>query len=139
MKTYNRALDCLAIAVDQYAKGRVVTAAAAFAKAMTQPDVKQALGILEASNKQAFEAKAKTQASAKPKLTVEAKAEILQLANLFGDNPELNASAIVAEAEPEGEPPMVEDEAVEEEDKEDKGNPFAAALASLQKQTKVKK
>ena len=112
-----------------------MTSAAAFVEAMKSPDVKQALGILEASNKQAFEAKAKATAAAKPKVSVEAKAEIKQLAKLFGDNSELNAAAFGEEDEPEGEPPVVEDEAVEEEDK-DEGNPFAAALASLSKQKK---
>jgi len=135
MKTYNRALDYIAIAMDQHAKGRVQTAALAFTKAMAAPDVKQALGILEASNKQAFEAKAKAraEASAKAKTSVEAKAEVLQLAKLFGDNPELNASAIVAELEPEGEPETVEDEAIEEQVEEESGDAFARALASLKK------
>lgn len=132
MKTYNRALDYVAIAMDQHSKGRVKTAAKAFASAMTSPDVKAALAILEASNAQAF--KAKLEAKVSTKVSVEAKAEIKQLARLFGDNEELNAAAFGEEPEPEGEPEKVEDEAVEDEDKED--DAFASALAALQPKKK---
>lgn len=117
MQKYNRALDYVALAMDNMQKGRVKTAAKFFAKACVAPDADYALSIIEASNAYAYaqhkeaKAKARAEAASNPENRI--------LAALGADREELGL-------EPEGEPGKVDDEAVEEEDKE-----FHAALAAL--------
>lgn len=138
MKTYNRALDYLALAADNYAKGRVKTAAKFFDDAVKAPDLQAAISIIEASNAQAYTARvqatAKKEVKAKAQITA---AEAKALAALGADPDEIACEEVEAEAEPEGEPEAVEDEAVEDEDREDFS--FANALASLKKPAPKKK
>jgi hypothetical protein len=144
MKTYNRALDFMALAMQQHAKGRTKTAASLFIKASEAPDVKAAIAIIEASNAQAYTAKVKAEAAAK-KPVVKAKSEATAaeqrlLASLIGDVDDEefadDGEEVEAEAEPVGEPEKVEDEAVEDADD---AEAFATALASLKKPPKAKK
>ena len=78
MKQYNRALDYTVLALSELHKGNGQLAARLLATAVKQPDIKSAIGILEASNKQAFEitAKARLEASKKVKAEMEKCAEI---------------------------------------------------------------
>ena len=50
---YNRALDHVLLAIDAQQKGQPLTAAKHFARAGQEPDIKDAMRILEASNAQA--------------------------------------------------------------------------------------
>ena len=50
---YNRALDHVLLAIDAQQKGQPLTAAKHFARAGKEPDIKDAIRILEASNAQA--------------------------------------------------------------------------------------
>lgn len=54
MRKYNRALDYVALGLNELRAGKAVLAARLFAKASEQEDVTSAIGIIEASNKQAF-------------------------------------------------------------------------------------
>lgn len=146
MKTYNRALDYIALAMVQASKGRPQTAAKLFMKASTSPDMQQAVAIIEASNAQAYALKASVETAKKKAVN----AEKQQLAALVGDVPddefeEVEADAFGAEeeqveqSEPAGEPPMVEDEAIGDEEAEDDAMQFANALrAAVKKQTAAK-
>lgn len=143
MKTYNRALDFMALAMQQHAKGRTKTAASLFVKASQAPDVKAAIAIIEASNAQAYTAKVKAEAAAKKPVKAKSEAVVAekrQLASLIGDVDDEefadDGEEVEAEVEPVGEPEKVEDEAVEDEDD---AEAFATALASLKKPTKAKK
>ncbi len=137
MKTYNRALDNMALAANHYMQGNEIVAAAFFMKAAQSPDVAQAIAIIEASNAQAYAASAKT-APAKTSVKASKKitaAERKQLAALVG------MDVVIAEfgEEPMGEPEVVEDEAIKDEDEEDGvGSTFAQALAALKQQGKKK-
>lgn len=119
MKTYNRALDYVALALEQHSKGRVETAAQLFVKAAASPDMKLAVKVIEASNaqahstKQAVQAKARAAAEAQTRAQVAAavEAERQQLASILGDK---LPKAEFAATEPE----EAEDEAIEKEDKE---------------------
>lgn len=135
MKTYNRALDYVALALQQHAKGRVETAAQLFVKAAASPDMKHAVAVIEASNAQAHSAKqvAKAQAveaaakAAKLEAAAAVEAERAQLASILGDS---LPTAEFAATEPE----KAEDEAIEKEDKEVDAAAFAQALrAAVQK------
>lgn len=145
MKTYNRALDYIALAMVHASKGRPQTAAKLFMKASTSPDMQQAVAIIEASNAQAYALKASAQTAKRKAVN----AEKQQLAALIGDVPdeefeEVEAADLeseeeqVQENEPAGEPPMVEDEAIGDEETEeaDEAMQFANALrAAAKKQT----
>jgi hypothetical protein len=119
MKTYNRALDYVALALEQHSQGRMQTAALLFAKAASSPDMKQAVKVIEASNaqahsaKQAVQAKARAEAEAQTRAQIAAavEAERAQLASILGDS---LPTAEFAATEPE----KAEDEAIEKEDKE---------------------
>jgi hypothetical protein len=121
MKTYNRALDYVALALEQHAKGRVATAAQLFVKAAASPDMKQAVKVIEASNaqahstKQAVQAKARAAAEAQTRAQIAAavEAERKQLASILGDS---LPTAEFAATEPE----CAEDKAIEKEVKEEK-------------------
>jgi len=54
MKKYNRALDFTALALNELRQGNGALAAKLMVKAAAQKDCVAAIGILEASNKQAF-------------------------------------------------------------------------------------
>lgn len=133
MKTYNRALDNMALAANHYLQGNEIVAAAFFLKAATSPDVSQAIAIIEASNAQAYAAASTATTAAKAPVKASKKqitaAERKQLAALVG------AEVVKAEfgEEPVGEPPAVKDTAVEDEDEEDDVGSFAQALAALKK------
>ncbi len=128
MKTYNRALDYVALALEQHSKGRVETAAQLFVKAAASPDVKQAVKVIEASNaqahstKQAVQAKARAEAQAQTRAQIAAavEAERKQLASILGDS---LPTAEFAAVEPEEE----EDEAVKKMRKEEKDEVDATA------------
>jgi hypothetical protein len=131
MKTYNRALDNMALAANHYLQGNEIVAAAFFLKAATSPDVTQAIAIIEASNAQAYEA-ASTKPAAKAPVRAAAKKQITagerkQLAALVG------AEVVIAEFGEEVEPEAAEDEGIEKEDEEDGVGSFAQALAALKK------
>lgn len=119
MKTYNRALDYVALALEQHSKGRVETAAQLFVKAASSPDMKRAVKVIEASNaqahseKQAVQAKARAEAEAQTRAQVAAavQAERQQLASILGDSLPV---AEFASTEPE----EAENEAIEKEEKE---------------------
>jgi hypothetical protein len=142
MKTYNRALDFMALAMDQHAKGRTKTAASLFVKASQSPDLAQAIAIIEASNAQAYTAKVKAEATKKVvKASSKTIAEKKQIASLVGDVDDAefcdDGEEVEAEAEPQGEPEVVEDE--ETEPGVDDADAFASALASLKKPAPKKK
>jgi hypothetical protein len=119
MKTYNRALDYVALALEQHAKGRVETAAQLFVKAAASPDMPRAVKVIEASNaqahseKQAVQARARAEAQAQTRAQIAAavEAERKQLASILGDS---LPTAEFAATEPE----EAEDEAIEKEEKE---------------------
>lgn len=133
MKTYNRALDNMALAANHFLQGNEIVAAAFFMKAAQSPDVTQAIAIIEASNAQAYAAAATKTEAAKAPVNASKKqltaSERKQLAALVG------ADVVKAEfgEEPEGEPEAVEDTAVEQEDEVPS---FAQALAALKKSKK---
>lgn len=140
MKTYNKSLDYVVLAMEQYTKGKPKTAAALFAKAIKQTDVKAAIAILEHNNAQAYTAKVKAEASAKKPTKVKA-AEEEAIDSLVGDLGELGDDDEEVEGEEEmeteaatedEEPEAAEDEAIEEEDETPAA--FARALASLTKE-----
>jgi hypothetical protein len=82
MKTYNRALDYMALGVAVYRKGgegAAVKAAKLFAKAAMSPDALHAVAVIEASNKQAVTLQAKAKEDAKAKAKTEAKAKAAQV------------------------------------------------------------
>ena len=151
MKSYNHALDYLALAGEQFGKGRLKVAAKCLARAVKMPDFPQAIAIIEANNSAAFKA-AEVAAKTKPtKSTAKSRvlsAEDAALESLVGDLDELDEDAdaeemdedadedeeVEAGADPEGgEPEEVEDEAIEDEDE---GAAFAAVLASMKKTKK---
>lgn len=142
MKTYNRTLDYMALAVEQYGLGRVKTAAKLLVKAASQPDVKAAIAIIEASNNSAYAAREAARVAASKKTTAKRTtvraAEDTALRSLVGDIDELDDVAedeegdeeeVEAELEPEGEPEEVEDESLDEN--------FAKVLSAMQRPKKV--
>jgi hypothetical protein len=157
MKAYNHALDYLALAGEQFGKGRLKVAAKCLARAVKAPDFQQALAIIEANNHAAFTAQASTAKPAKKPVAAKSKvlsAEDAALESLVGDLDELDEDAdmeedesedeegenegdeeVDAEFEPEGEADEVENEAVEDEEEE--GAAFAAVLASMTKPKKA--
>ena len=144
MKTYNRALDYMALALVHASKGRPQTAAKLFMKASASPDMQQAVAIIEASNAQAYELKAQ---AAKQQKAAVVNAEKKQIAALIGEVPEdefedVEAEVIPEASEPVGEPSQVEDEAIGEEAEEDRNEAeqFASVLrAAVKKQAPAAK
>jgi hypothetical protein len=153
MKTYNHALDYLALAGEKFSEGRPVAAAKCLARAVAQPDFPMAIAIIEANNQAAYEAAVTAAAKPATKKPVAAKSKVVSaedaaLESLVGDLDELDeegdedeaeeeAEEVEAEAEPEGEPEEVEDEAEEEEEGEE--SHVAALHAALASMTKPKK
>ena len=125
MRTYNRSLDCITLAMAYAAKGNVTASAKMFNQAMQQPDVKRAIATLEASNKQAF----KATASAKK---IKANDDIdmgdeEDLDALVGDNVDEDF------AEDEVEEAAFDEDDEEDDEEEFDGAEFAKVLASLTK------
>lgn len=149
MKKYNRALDCVTLAMAFAAKGKVVESAKMFTKAMAQPDVKRAIATLEASNQQAFAIEAsaqKTETEAKQRLSATAKKPKVTAAKKvtagddidMGDDEDLDA--LLGDDMPEedegemAEAAVDEDEMDEEDDEGDfDGAEFAKVLAGMTK------
>lgn len=131
MKTYNRALDCMTLALAFSMKGDTKNAAVMFTQASKQSDAKRALAVLEASNKAAYAATAKVQAAAR-KVTAGDDLDI-------GEQEDLDAllnddGGDVGEAEEQVEVDSPEDEEDEEdEEAEFDGAEFAKVLAKLAK------
>lgn len=124
---YNRGLDTLALAANEFLKGNHDDAAVLFTAACAESDMVQGLRIIEASNAEAHASMIKAAAS---KVQAKKSPEDVALAAL------LKTKRVTASDEPEGEPEEVEDEAVEEEDEAD--GVEAKAFASLLKQAKKK-
>lgn len=145
MKTYNRSLDFVVLAMAQGRKGNTTMAAKLFAKAIAEPDCVRAVAILEASNKQAYA----VQAAASKAKKVEA-AKRVQASDEFdvGDDTDLEdlvtSDEMGDDAGDEGDDVEGLDEEVEasEEDEDDEGfdEQFASVLASMKKKdTKARK
>lgn len=133
MKHYNRALDCITLAMAYAAKGQVTASARMFTKAMAQPDVKRGIEVLEFSNKQAYakvEAAAKKRVAASKKVTAGDDIDMgdeEDLSALIGDDVEDDTEEDMGEAEE-----AAVDEDMEEADDFD-GAEFAKVLAGMQK------
>lgn len=115
MKTYNRALDYTALALNELRKGKTELAARLLVKASEQSDAVSAIAILEASNKQAY--KAQISASAKARLQaaeegIEFEEPSEEVADAIDCDP-LDEVEDETEVEAEMEP---EEEEIEEED-----------------------
>ena len=135
MKTYNRSLDCMALAVAQLLKGRPITAGQLLVKASKMPDVVEAINIIEASNKEAHArvvaAAAKKTVAKKQVRAAEEVEEDDAIRGLVGDNEELEDDGdMEVEAADmdfgDEEPEEAEDEAIGKEDAE-----IAASLAKV--------
>ena len=134
MKTYNRSLDCMALAVAQLLKGRPITAGQLLVKASKMPDVVEAINIIEASNKEAHArvvaAAAKKTVAKKQVRAAEEVEEDDAIRGLVGDNEELEDDGMEVEAGDmdfgDEEPEEAEDEAIGHEDAE-----IAASLAKV--------
>jgi hypothetical protein len=123
MKQYNKSLDFITLAMATARKGNMKLAARLFASAVKEPDAKRAIGILEASNKQAYQA---ITAARKPVVAAEDDMDYgdeSDIEDLVGDG---------GEEEEEGEQMEVES-AEEEDDEEDDfdDEAFASVLASM--------
>jgi hypothetical protein len=152
MRTYNKSLDCMALAVAQLIKGRPITAGQLLIKASKLPDVVEAITIIEASNKEAHgrmvAAAKQRQVAAKqaPRKQVRAAEEMEEddaIRGLIGDNEELEGDESTEVEAGEGdwgteEPEEAEDEAVEHEDAEITAK-LAAVLSSMTKRAAAKK
>jgi hypothetical protein len=119
MKTYNKALDYITLAMVAGRQGKVEVAAKLFQKAITATDAITAVSILETSNKHAFEVQ-----SAARKAKVQASEEF----DVGDDDMEGMAAEEPVEAAEEED----EDEGEDKFDKE-----FARVLSSMQKQSKT--
>lgn len=156
---YNRALDFLLLAAQATKHGKNELAAKHFAKATIQPDIDDAIRVLEASNARAWEAhQAELTAKAKAKKVEASKAtpstkrlraseEIIDDGANDGEEiaPELGAELVEDEVEIEdetgddeellsGDLSDLEDEAEEAEEGVDVQQ-FAAVLASMRRQS----
>lgn len=128
MKTYNRSLDLLALAMVEAQKGNAVTAAKLLVKASIDPSAKSAVAIIEASNDQAFAANARDKIKAKAKAKVKAAED--DFSDIIGDDEPMEDEDMEDEAMPEAEEDMPEAE-------EDMDGQIASVLASMLK-TKAK-
>lgn len=141
MITYNRSLDYVTLAMAHGRKGNHEMAAKLFAKAIQASDAVKAIGILEASNKEAYEATAKAKKVAAAKKPVAAAKRIKAADEEFemGDEDELEG--LVGDGEEEEEPVegAAEDEDDAEMDDEEFNKEFAKVLSNLAKTRKPKK
>jgi hypothetical protein len=155
VKSYNRALDCLALAASQLIKGRPVTAGQLMVKASKMPDIVEAIHIIEASNKEAHTrmikaAAAKKQQAAKRQVrAAEDMEEDEALKGLVGDNDELgddeeDGTEVDSRATGkwadvgEEEPGAALDDAIVKEDAEITAK-LAQVLSAMTKRTAAKK
>lgn len=153
MRNYNRALDYMALAMREFAKGNKTTAAKLFVEASKSNDAGRAMEMIEATNSVAYasmikaaaakkKAKAsKTQAKRKVKAAEDEFVESLD--NLDDEGAEEaeedeEEDEVEGAMEPEGDPEEVEDEAIEEEDNEEDAA-LAKLMASLERKTKKRK
>lgn len=121
MKTHNKALDYVVLAMAQGRKGNMTTAAKLFAEAIKQPDAVRAIATLETSNRMAFEATAKRiQASKKVKAGEEFDMDEEAMAGLMDDDmgEDLGSEQIEADYE-------------DEDAEDDESAAFAKVLASM--------
>jgi hypothetical protein len=135
MKQYNRALDYTVLALAELSKGNGVLAARLLATAVKQSDIKSAISILEASNKQAFELSAKARLSAGSKV----KASDEGMEEETTPDPELEVGDDVVESDVDfGADPLddVEDSAEDEAEpvEEDPGTAMAKVLSKMVRQ-----
>jgi hypothetical protein len=148
MKTYNRALDFMALAAVQFQQGRVKTAAKLMAKCIASSDFDRAIAIVESSNDEAFQLKAAAKAqavavAAKKRKTLAAEDQALE--SLVGDIDELEDDTDVVDEEADEDEEEVDaefeaDEGEPEEVEEEESGPeenFATALAALKKKPAV--
>lgn len=122
MKQYNRSLDYVTLAMAKGRAGDTQAAAKLFAKAISAPDAVRAVAILEASNKQAFEATAKAKTSAAAK-RIKANEE-------FDMGEDGDMDDLVGEGE------EVESAVEDEEEDEDFDEQFAKVLSSMKKKSR---
>ena len=141
MKTYNRSLDMMALALQQAKLGNTAVAAKLLIKASSAPDSDKALSILEASNAQAFEIQAKAvkaAVEAKSKAVARRKAGVEDAA-IEHEEDDL-ADLIDDEGDDENKKEEVEAEDKDEEvDEEDMGEAIATVLAAMKAKAKAKK
>ena len=140
---YNRALDHVLLAIDAQQKGQPLTAAKHFARAGQEPDIKDAIRILEASNAQA-QAQERTKLAATKR--IKASEEVMEdddVAEGTNDGlpPEIEAEEDDVEIEVDededdevlsGDLDELEDSADAAEDEADIAE-FAAVLASMKR------
>ena len=140
---YNRALDHVLLAIDAQQKGQPLTAAKHFARAGQEPDIKDAIRILEASNAQA-QAQERTKIAAATR--IKASEEVMEdddVAEGTNDGlpPEIEAEEDDVEIEVDededdevlsGDLDELEDSADTAEDEADIAE-FAAVLASMKR------
>ena len=140
---YNRALDHVLLAIDAQQKGQPLTAAKHFARAGQEPDIKDAIRILEASNAQA-QAQERTKIAATKR--IKASEEVMEdddVAEGTNDGlpPEIEAEEDDVEIEVDededdevlsGDLDELEDSADTAEDEADIAE-FAAVLASMKR------
>lgn len=131
MKTYNRSLDCVTLAMAFALKGETVKAAAMFHQATKQPDAKRGIAVLEASNKAAYAATAKVQASRK--VTAGDDLDIGEDEDLDALIDDASGDVGEVEEEVEVDSAMDEDEDDEEEEDQFDGAEFAKVLAGMVK------
>ena len=139
---YNRALDHVLLAIDAQQKGQPLTAAKHFARAGKEPDIKDAIRIIEASNAQA-QAQERTKIAASKR--IKASEEVMEdddVAEGTNDGlpPEIEAEEDDVEIEEvdedeevlSGDLDELEDSADTAEDEADIAE-FAAVLASMKR------
>lgn len=140
---YNKALDYTVLAMQEMVNGKPVLAARLFAKATEQPDLQDAMRILEASNAQAFKKlqaskveapKTRLQAEAEGEVEVAEEPEVVE-EDLEGDPLEQVADAIDGDDEVVDEAPEAP-EADEEPVEESPALAVAKVLASMSRKAK---
>ncbi len=114
---YNRALDHVLLAIDAQQKGQPLTAAKHFARAGQEPDIKDAIRILEASNAQA-QAQERTKIAATKR--IKASEEVMEDDDVAdGTNDGLPPEIEAEEDDVEIEEVDEDDEDEDDEDEED--------------------
>ena len=111
MKTYNRALDYTVLALSELKNGKPVLAARLMAEAVKQPDLDAAITLIETNNQYAFQMQAKARTAVKageefPFGEQELESSEEEVAPDFDADP----LEEVADAEPEAEPEMLDEE-----------------------------
>jgi hypothetical protein len=140
MKQYNRALDWVALALNELGNGKHALAAKLLAKARAEPDCNRAIEILEASNKQAFEVAAAAAKVEAAKIEA-AKAEPKKPAAKVGASKRIKASEEMVEDFDVEQDPLDEIEDDEDEgdlvdDETDPTEEMASVLARMVRRSK---